>query len=127
MFCLFKSSRLTPSLHTFANGLAWFAVLAWLYFAFVEKSFLDNFWAGQSLLIDLLLGLPIVLIFAVVVYAMVYWPIKVLVILVYPAGVEPVVVAQPLDDTLPEHLPQDYWQASSSSEEQKSKKEDRPS
>jgi len=59
-------------------------VFYWLYFTFVEKSFLDNFMSGQALIVDLLFGLPIVLLFAIIIYAMMYWTLKVIAILFAP-------------------------------------------
>lgn len=87
MFCLFKNSRLNPLLNLISLLLSWGAVAYWAHFAFIEKSFLENVFSGQAFFIDLLFGLPIVLIFAIVIYAMVSWTFKLLVILLYPAGV----------------------------------------
>lgn len=84
MFDLFKNSRLSYPLNWIVWGISIAGVLYWLFFAFIEKAFLDRVLGGTALLVDLLLGLPVVLIFALVVYAMIYWGLKLLVILLLP-------------------------------------------
>lgn len=84
MFDLFKNSRLTYPLNWVVLWLSLAGLGYWLYFAFIEKAFLDRMLGGTALFVDLLLGLPVVLIFALVVYALIYWGLKVLVILFLP-------------------------------------------
>lgn len=86
MFCLFKNSKLTPPLNLVSLMMSWGLVLYWSHFAFIEKEFLEKVFTGDAMFVDLLFGLPIVLIFAIVIYAMVSWSFKVLIILLYPAG-----------------------------------------
>lgn len=101
MFCLFKNSRLRYPLNFLVWGISIFGVLYWLNFAFIEKAFLEKFFGGEVLFVDLLLGLPVVLIFALVIYAVIYWGLKVLVILFVPSMVEQIeVTSTPLSDQL---------------------------
>lgn len=84
MLCLFRNARLSPMFHILASLISWGTVFYWLYFSFIHKSFLENVFAGKALMVDLLLGLPVVLVFAIVIYAFLYWSIKLLVILLFP-------------------------------------------
>jgi hypothetical protein len=88
-------------------------VIYWLYFTFVKKSFLDNFIKGQSLFVDLLFGLPIVLLFAIIIYAMIYWTLKVVAILLAPYLLEENkyddLVEDVLDPAIAEEHGEDYW------------------
>jgi len=84
MFCLFRNSRFIYPLNYIVLAISLGPVFYWLYFTFVEKSFLDNFMSGQALIVDLLFGLPIVLLFAIIIYAMMYWTLKVIAILFAP-------------------------------------------
>lgn len=84
MLCLFRNARLSPFFHLLASLISWGSVFYWFYFSLIHKSFLENVFSGQVLLVDLLFGLPIVLIFAIVIYAFLYWSIKLFVILVFP-------------------------------------------
>lgn len=84
MLCLFRNARLSPFFHLLASVVSLGSVLYWFYFSLIQKSFLENVFSGQALMVDLLFGLPIVLIFAIVIYAFLYWSIKFLVILLLP-------------------------------------------
>ncbi|NCN43118.1 MAG: hypothetical protein CO158_00800 [Piscirickettsiaceae bacterium CG_4_9_14_3_um_filter_43_564] len=101
MFSLFKNSRLVYPLNWIVLLSSLFGVIYWLYFAFIEKAFLDRVLGGTALLVDLLLGLPVVLIFALVVYALIYWGLKVLVIVLLPNRLEQIEAPDAqLSDTL---------------------------
>ncbi|PLA74352.1 hypothetical protein CYQ88_06590 [Hydrogenovibrio sp. SC-1] len=103
MFDLFKNSRLSYPLNWIVWGISVSGVLYWLFFAFIEKAFLDRVFGGTALFVDLLLGLPVVLIFALVVYALIYWGLKVLVILLLPNWFERIESTDTLlSDTLEE-------------------------
>lgn len=116
MFCLFKNSRLSLPFHLLASLLSWSSVLYWLYFSFINKSFLENVFSGKALFIDLLFGLPIVLIFAIVIYAFIYWSLKVLVILFLPHTLIEVQSNNTLSDELDPSLGDDYWEKTDSPE-----------
>lgn len=96
MFSLFRRSRLVPGLHKLTVLVAWLMVAYWLKFTFVDKAFLDTLFSGSALFVDLLLGLPVVLIFAVVLYALVYWLVKMVTLLLFPNWV--VIDDEPLED-----------------------------
>ncbi len=114
MFCLFRNSRIVNPLNYLVLILSWLPTLYWLYFTLVEKSFLHNFFDGASLMVDLLLGLPIVLLFAIIIYAMVYWTFKVIIIIFAPYMIEKnSEVEMPedsLDPAMVEEFGDDYWQ-----------------
>lgn len=112
MFDLFKNSRLSYPLNWIVWGISVSGVLYWLFFAFIEKAFLDRVLGGTALFVDLLLGLPVVLIFALVVYALIYWGLKVLVILLLPNWFERI---ESTDALLSETLEEDDLAESSPS------------
>ncbi|MBN2647585.1 MAG: hypothetical protein JXR44_07365 [Thiotrichales bacterium] len=116
MLCLFRSTRIHPKWNLWAILLSWLAVFLWLEFAFLQKSLLDKMLAGHALLIDLLLGVPLVLAMAIMIYALVYWGIKVGLIYFYPAGVVPIEQPEALDSIQQAQLAEaeaeygaDYW------------------
>jgi len=115
MFCLFRNSRFIYPLNYIVFILSIAPVGYWLYFTLVEKSFLDNFIKGQTLFIDLLLGLPIVLLFAIIIYAMIYWTLKVATILVAPYLLEENkyedLSQDVLDPAITEQHGEDYWKS----------------
>ena len=87
MLCLFRNTKIHPSLNKYAILLSLVAVLGWLYFTFIEKSLLKKLFEGQALIVDLVFGLPLVLALAIVVYATVYWVLKLLVIVLLPQAI----------------------------------------
>lgn len=113
MFCLFRNSRIVNPLNYFVLAISWMPVLYWLHFAFIEKSFVNNYIEGSTLMVDLLLGLPIVLLFAIVIYAMFYWFLKIVVITFAPYMIEkntyPDAPEDNLDESLQEKYGEDYW------------------
>ncbi len=110
MLCLFKNSKLSLPFHLFAFLVGWGGVIYWIYFSFIHKSFLANMISGQALFVDLLFGLPIVLIFAIVVYAFLYWLIKFVVIIFLPHTIIHIQTENALDDTLDPELGERYWE-----------------
>lgn len=110
MLCLFKNSRLSLPFHLLASLISWGSVIYWLYFAFINKAFLENFFSGQALFVDLLFGLPIVLIFAIVIYAFLYWGIKLMVIVFLPQTIIHTQTENELDETLDPALGENYWE-----------------
>jgi len=84
MLCLFRNTKLQPNINLFAILISLASVIGWLYFTFVYKNLFEMLFAGQALIIDLVFGLPLILALAVVIYATVYWFIKLIVILLLP-------------------------------------------
>lgn len=119
MFCLFRNSKIAYPLSLWVWLASIAPVFYWLYFAMVEKDFLHNFVSGKSLFVDLLLGLPVVLIFGVVIYAMVFWVLKLLIILLMPSWIIPLT---PLEEDAPldPELGEDYWKQHPDQQEHKS-------
>jgi hypothetical protein len=74
-------------------------VLLWLHFTFVEKAFLQKIMAGEAVIVDLVFGLPLVLSLAVVVYALIYWSIKVALIYLLPQAMVQLQEASTLIDS----------------------------
>ncbi|MDG4813021.1 hypothetical protein P8629_08365 [Hydrogenovibrio sp. 3SP14C1] len=111
MFCLFKNSKIAYPFNWIVLLLSLAGVTYWLHFAFIEKEFLMTMFEGQALFVDLLLGIPVVLIFAVVVYAMIFWTLKVLIILFFPQLIIQLEAPQAeLSDELDPSLGESYWQ-----------------
>lgn len=111
MFCLFKNSRIAYPYNYLVLLMSLAGVAYWFYFAFIEKAFLETVFSGDALIVDLLLGLPVVLIFGLVIYALIYWGLKVVFILLMPqliVKLEP--VHTELGDQLDPNLGDDYWQ-----------------
>ena len=101
MFILFSNSKIHPKFNRYVVLLACFAVCYWLYFAFFEKALLSKLLSGQAMIIDLVFGLPLVLAMAIVIYALVYWSIKVSLILFFPNG-----IVEVQSDETPEEIEQ---------------------
>lgn len=108
MFCLFRNSHIHPSLNRYIILLSLFGVIGWLYFTMIEKSLVNMLMSGDALIVDLVLGLPLVLMMAVVVYATIYWTCKILLIMLLPQFIVP---AEPESDVLQEQLEADNIQA----------------
>lgn len=107
MFCLFRNSHIHPSLNRYVILLSLFAVIAWLYFTMVEKSLVSMVVSGEALIVDLVFGLPLVLMMGVVVYATIYWTCKILIIIALPQFIIPPAA----EDDLQEQLEEDNIQA----------------
>lgn len=115
MLCLFRNSIIHPKLDPVALALSWAAVVYWLYFAFIEKALWPKMMQGEALIVDLVFGVPIVLAFAVIIYATVYWFFKLILVAFLPAGL--VAKASAVDhyeedsENLPEESQygQQYW------------------
>ncbi len=89
MLCLFRNSRIHPRLDKYAILASLLSVFAWLYFAFIEKALMTKLIEGKALIVDLVFGIPLVLALAVVVYALVYWTLKIIVIFLIPQAIVP--------------------------------------
>jgi len=99
MFCLFKNSHLYPKVNFYIIAAAWIGVLFWLNFTFLEKELVFKVMSGEAILVDLLFGLPLVLMLAVVVYATIYWFLKLVIVYLFPQAIMP---ASELDESLAE-------------------------
>jgi len=87
MLCLFRNTKLHPTLNIIAILISLASVIGWLYFTFVHKNLFEMLFEGQALIVDLVFGLPLVLALAVVIYATVFWVFKLIIILVLPSMV----------------------------------------
>ncbi len=125
MLSLFRNSKLSSSFHIFALAVSWSAVAYWLHFSFIQHNFLGNVISGQALLVDLIFGLPIVLIFSIVVYAFFYWLVKFLVIVFLPHTIIDLTVENVLEDTLDPELGEDYWKENADKKTKSDKKSSR--
>ena len=119
MFCLFKNSHLIPKVNWLLIAFAWLGALAWLNFTFIEKDLVFKVIGGKAILVDLLFGVPLVLMLAVVVYATIYWFLKLVVVYLFPQAIMPVseldqqaeLAEDPvLDEALQEEYGEAYWQ-----------------
>lgn len=124
MFCLFKNSHLTPKVNFFVAAIAWVAALAWLNFTFIEKEFVFKVMAGEAILLDLLLGIPLVLMLAIVVYATIFWFLKLIIVYLFPRAIAPAssydshsaLLEDPaLEETLQNQYGENYWQKNAGS------------
>ena len=119
MFCLFKNSHLVPKVNFLLVALAWLGALAWLNFTFIEKDLVFKVIAGDAILVDLLFGVPLVLMLAVVVYATIYWFLKLVVVYLFPQAIMPpseldlqseLAEDPELEQSLQEQYGDEYWQ-----------------
>lgn len=132
MLCLFRNSHIHPRLDPAAIAISLAATLWWLYFAFIEKDLMSKISSGQALIVDLVFGLPLVLALAVMVYATVYWSLKLLLVLFFPKAL----VAKPEEiyelqedevlDSLEEEQGKEYWQSENSKEPKPSQTSSKP-
>ncbi len=132
MLCLFRNSLIHPRLDPVAVSLSWAATFYWLYFAFIEKALWSKIMQGEAIIVDLVFGFPLVLAFAIMIYASVYWSFKLLLVLFYPAGL----IEKPnyefdqdleeIDDDLYGQGPfgEEYWETKENQESSKSAKSD---
>jgi len=87
MLCLFRNTKLHPKINQVVVLLSLMSVIGWLYFTFIEKSLMQKLFAGQALIVDLVFGLPLILALAVVVYATVFWALKLIIIFTMPSAI----------------------------------------
>lgn len=81
---LFIYGRLHPGIHRWLNGAGFCAAMGWLYYALVYKQFISRFISGNLQLLDILVGLPLVIALAPVLYALIYWSAKWMIIFFRP-------------------------------------------
>lgn len=87
MLCLFRNTKLHSKINLIVVLFSLMSVIGWLYFTFVEKSLMQKLFAGQALIVDLVFGLPLILALAVVVYATVFWALKLIIIFTIPSAI----------------------------------------
>ena len=104
MLCLFRNTKLHPTLNLMGIIVSLAAVAAWLYFTFIHKNLFTMLFEGQALIVDLVFGLPLVLALAVVVYATVYWTFKLIIIALLPQYTLHIDPQEPDDSSLQEEL-----------------------
>ncbi|MEA1988381.1 MAG: hypothetical protein U9N57_04120 [Pseudomonadota bacterium] len=131
MLCLFRNTKIHPGLNKYAILVSLIAVLGWLYFTFIEKSLLQKLFDGQALIVDLVFGLPLVLALAIVVYATVYWLLKLLVIVLLPQAIVHIesedIHADVLEEdieTLEKEHGKEYWNQEDIDNTQNTKKQE---
>lgn len=90
MLSLFRGYQIEPRLNRYVMLLGLSGVFAWLYFSFIKKAFVGKIISGEALIVDLVLGLPLVLMLAIVVYASIYWSCKLFIIFLLPHAMIPV-------------------------------------
>ena len=108
MFCLFRNAHIRPGLNRYVILLSLLGVMGWLYFSFIEKSLVGKVISGEALVVDLVFGLPLVLMMGVVVYATIYWTCKILIIILLPQFIA---AAEPEADVLQDQLEAESIQA----------------
>ncbi len=121
MFYLFRSSRIIYPFNYMAIFLSLIGVFYWLHFTLIDQLFLENFFGGEALLVDLLFGFPIVILFGLVIYAMAYWVIKVALILFAPFLLERIdscLYDDQLDTDVAKEFGDNYWQKKKDSDQQ---------
>ncbi|WFE68448.1 hypothetical protein P8S54_09590 [Thiomicrospira sp. R3] len=84
MLELFRYGQLPKLAHRGLLFASLAAALYWLYFSIVKMELLPRLLAGETLILDAIVGFPLVLALAIVVYAIVYWAIKIVMIIAYP-------------------------------------------
>ncbi|HIE39962.1 MAG TPA: hypothetical protein EYP76_00845 [Thiomicrorhabdus sp.] len=89
LFYFFRHYRIESKLNRYAVLFSLSAVIGWLYFSFIEKSFVGKMMSGEAQMVDLVLGLPLVMMFTIIVYACAYWFCKLLVIALLPRAMVP--------------------------------------
>lgn len=109
MLCLFRNSKLSPVFHLLGLFISLSLMGYWLYFALVDKNFISHFLSGKALVIDLLFGLPVVLVFAVVVYAFSYWVFKLIIILLLPNTIIQIDSMEDSEEDLDPRFEDEYW------------------
>jgi len=116
MLCLFRNTKIDSRINHYVVLISLFAVVAWLYFTFVEKALMQKLFDGQALIVDLVFGLPLVLALAIVIYATVYWTLKLLIIFLLPqfvTHIEPEDMQADILEEGVEHLEEqhgkEYW------------------
>ncbi len=114
MFNLFRHYRIEAKLNRYAVLFSLSVVLAWLYFSFIEKSFVGKIMSGEALLVDFVLGLPLIFMFTVIIYACAYWLCKWLVIFFLPHAMIPYSLKDQMSDDETKHQEEthgeNYWQ-----------------
>lgn len=81
---LFRYGQLPVKVHYFLLALGAAAASYWLYFAVVKMELLARLMAGETLILDAIVGFPLVLAMAIVFYGIVFWFIKLVLIILYP-------------------------------------------
>ncbi|MBF6056894.1 MULTISPECIES: hypothetical protein [Thiomicrorhabdus] len=119
-----------PKLNFWFQSISLVAVVVWLYFTFVEKSLISRLFEGQALLIDLLLGLPLVLALAVVIYASVFWTLKLILVLAFPQFLQTIETHYDGDEESIQRLEdehgQAYWEQEDDTSDKQTVQNDQP-
>lgn len=81
---LFRYGHLPKKVHQLMFWAGLVAAGFWLNFSIIKMQLWPRLLAGETELLDALIGFPLVLALAIVVYAVVFWAIKLVIILTYP-------------------------------------------
>ncbi|MBE0493357.1 MAG: hypothetical protein IBX48_03360 [Thiomicrospira sp.] len=84
MLDLFRYAHPSKKLHQIMVLISAIAALMWLYYTVVAQQLLPRMIKGETELLDSLIGFPLILALAIVIYAIVYWSIKWLIIFIAP-------------------------------------------
>lgn len=84
MFDLFRYAHPSKKLHQIMVLVSAAAALLWLYYTIIAQQLLPRMIKGETELLDALIGFPLVIALAIVIYAIVYWSIKWLIIFIAP-------------------------------------------
>lgn len=84
MLELFRYGKLPKLAHLGLVVASLAASFYWLYFAVIKMELLPRLLAGETLILDAVVGFPLILSLAIVVYAIVYWSVKIVMIVAYP-------------------------------------------
>lgn len=84
MLDLFRYAHPSKKLHLTMVLASSSAALTWLYYTIVNQQLLPRMLKGETELLDALIGFPLVLALSIVIYAIVYWSIKWLIIFIAP-------------------------------------------
>ena len=88
IFHRFFYCELTPVMHRRISFIATGMGAAWLYWALIEKAYFLRMLTGKLALVDMLVGLPLVIALAPVLYGLVYWGCKWLALLFIPSWLD---------------------------------------
>ncbi|WP_156018276.1 hypothetical protein [Thiomicrospira pelophila] len=84
MLDLFRYAHPSKRLHQIMVLISSAASVIWLYYTIIAQQLLPRMIKGETELLDALIGFPLVLALAIVIYAIVYWSIKWFIIFVAP-------------------------------------------
>lgn len=88
----------TPPMHRRISMIGWGLAVAWLYWSLVEKAYFVRMMKGELALVDMLVGLPLVIALAPVLYGLFYWLMKWIALLFIPGWLDCSAADSPEED-----------------------------